>query len=648
MLITIKEEYVNSKRRQGIVKEIDSLVTAFGKDEKLGEPHIAGLPYVRTVMSGKVKEELNMFLILSLVATALILLFFFRSIQAVIFPLLVIGVAVVWTVGTLGALGYQVSLLSGLIPPIIVVIGIPNCVYLLNKYHHEYLKSENKILALSKVIRKIGIVTLITNCTTAVGFLVLTFADITILREFGIVAGINVFSTFIISVILIPAVFSYLPAPSTKQLKHLEFKALNGLLNWLDRIVNNSRKWVFTTTITLVVVCLWGSWKVHALSDMVDDIPAESKVKQDLRFFEEHLGGVMPLEMVIHLESIEDIKDLEKMQKIAQLEDYLAAEKLVGRPISVLTLVRAANQSFWFDSPEMFALPSPRERLNFGEFLDKSGGGDIKSYQNNHLVDSAQALLRISLKVTDIGSKKMDSLIYQVITPAADSILGVDKEYISYEGHEGFREAPYRITGTTPLFIKGNKYLIHNLRQSLLIAIVLISLIMAALFRNIRMIILSLIPNLVPLAITGALMGYFGIPLKPSTALIFSIAFGISVDDSIHFLAKYRQELFANGFNVKQAVSISIRETGSSMIYTSIVLFFGFIIFTASNFQGTQMLGLLTSTTLFCAMVTNLILLPALLLQFDSGKRKLDSKAFIDTYNKSKDGEDEEEAVEEK
>lgn len=654
MLVTLKEEYVNSKRRQAIVKKIDRLVASFAENEELGEAHIAGLPYVRTVMSGEVAKELNNFLILSLVATALILLFFFRSIQSMVFPLIVIGVAVVWTVGTLGLLhhysgngGFQITLLTGLIPPIIVVIGIPNCVYLLNKYHHEYLKSENKILALSKVIRKIGIVTLITNCTTAVGFLVLTFADITILKEFGIVAGINVFSTFFISVILIPAVFSYLPAPSTKQLKHLEFKMLNGLLNWLENTVHNHRKWVFATTIVLVAVCGWGSWKVHALSFMVDDIPAESKVKKDLRFFETHLGGVMPLELVIHLESVDDIKDLDKMQKIAQLEDHLSKEELVGKPVSVLTFVRAANQSYWYDNAVFFALPSPREQLNFGKFLERSAGDDVNSFKNNSFVDSAQALLRISLKVSDIGSKKMDSLISRVIAPAADSILGVEHPYDFYQGHEGFREAPYRITGTTPLFIKGNKYLIHNLRQSLLIAIVLISIIMAALFRNIRMIILSLIPNLVPLAITGALMGYFGIPLKPSTALIFSIAFGISVDDSIHFLAKYRQELFANGFNVKVAVSNSIRETGSSMIYTSIVLFFGFIIFTASNFQGTQMLGLLTSTTLFCAMITNLILLPALLLQFDSGKRKVGgAKPFIDTYNDAqKDLEESEEAT---
>jgi predicted RND superfamily exporter protein len=238
--------------------------------------------------------------------------------------------------------------------------------------------------------------------------------------------------------------------------------------------------------------------------------------------------------------------------------------------------------------------------------------------------------MRVSLQVADIGSHKMDSLLQQVIIPEKERIFA-----------DSGMEAT--ITGTTPLFIKGNAFLIDNLKTSFLLAFGIIAIIMAMLFANLRMIILSIIPNVIPLLITAGIMGFAGIPLKPSTAIVFSIAFGISVDFAIHFLAKYRQELFANNFFVPVAISKAIRELGPSMIYTAIVLFAGFIIFTLSDFGGTVALGFLTSITLFMSMLTNLIVLPALLLTFDDGKRKKDAHPLIEQVDEFYlEGEDEE------
>lgn len=646
MVIPLIPEYMNSKRRQGIVNSIQTRVEKFVTENNLEEAHFAGLPYVRTVLSGKVKKELNMFLIASLLVTALVLFFFFRSFSAVIYPILVIGVSVIWTVGTIVIFGYEMSLLTGLIPPIIVVIGIPNCVYLLSKYHQEFAIHHNKVKALSRVIRKIGIVTLITNCTTAIGFLVLIAADITILKEFGYIAGINVFSTFVVSIILIPIVFSYLPDPKHKHLKHLEFKGINGILDWINNIVHNHRSKVFALTIILVIVSAWGSWKVYGVSYLVDDIPETSKVKKDLRFFESNFSGVMPLEIVINTKNPKAYKDLDLLRKVNEFSDFIAQQEACARPNSILTGIKAVNQSLWYDSPDFYDLPTDNGKGKLARYIKKSQRKNKTnttglSLQDSRLIDST-GQIRLSIKVADIGSIKMDSLINQVIVPKADEIFGVETPYAEFKD---YKDAPYRITGTTLLFIKGNKFLIQNLRESLFYAIIMIALIMGALFRNVRMVLISLVPNLVPLLLTGALMGYLDIALKPSTALIFSIAFGISVDDSIHYLAKFRQELFSNGFNVKKAVTTSIYETGSSMIYTSIVLFFGFIIFTGSNFLGTKMLGLLTSTTLLFAMITNLILLPSLLLTFDSGKRNIYKKRFIDNYIKSQQDSDDEEEL---
>jgi len=633
IVISVESDYYQSKKRDNFMKTIISLTEVFEEKTQV-KTYIAGLPYVRTMLSKQVAKELNLFLALSVLVTAMVLYFFFRSFNTVFVSLLIIGVSVVWSVGTIASFGYKITLLTGLIPPILVVIGIPNCVYLLNKYHQEFDKHKNKIKALSTVIRKIGMVTLITNFTTAIGFLALTFNDIDILREFGTVAGINIMVTFLISVILIPSIYTYLPAPKKRHLKHLQFQGLNNFLKGLEWIVMTKRKTVYITTVFLVVTGLFGVWKISALSFMVDDIPESGKIVQDLRFFEKNFNGVMPLELVIETDDKRAVTKSSMIRKLDDIHYFLAGLPELSEPISALNLLKASRQAYWGGGKDFYDIPTRQDKNNIFSYIKKSGElVGIEGTEKNSLLysDSTGQQIRVSLKVADIGSKRLHFLIDSVIKPKVEEIL---------KPKDG---TSYHITGTTPLFIKGNRFLIENLRTSLMIAFVLIAIIMGILFMNYKVVVISFIPNLIPLIFTGALMGYFNIPLKPSTALIFTIAFGISVDDSIHFLAKYRQELLQNKLSVKNAISVSIKETGASMMYTSIILFFGFIIFAFSNFEGTIMLGLLTSMTLLFAMLTNLILLPSLLLTFDDGKRK-DVHVLIDDYEKM----DEEEVVIEK
>jgi uncharacterized protein len=616
LLVAIEKSMLNSQKRLALVQNIQDLGDAFTNKTDISL-HYAGVPYVRSIMSTKVKAELSMFLVLSVVATGIILFIFFRSFSAVIFPLIVIGVVVIWVLGTLVLFGFKVTLLTGLLPPIIVVIGIPNCIYLLTKYHQEMKTHGNKIKALSRIVRKIGIVTLMTNATTAVGFIVLGFANVAILREFGIVAGLNIFNTFIISLILIPAVFSYLPPPTAREIKHLDAKGLTSIIDFYNHIVHNRRPVIYTITTIIVIVSLIGVFKIKALAYMVDDLPESSDVKKDLAFFESNFKGVMPLEILVDTGKKKGILRLENLRKIEELEDTLSKITALSKPVSVISFVKASLQAFYNGNPEFYRLPSNQEKNFLIRYLSSQHdqSGLLKSF-----VDSTGQKVRISVKVADMGSIEMSKLVQNEINPAITKVLaGTDLKA--------------KATGTTLLFIKGNQYLINNLQSSLALAFVLIALIMALLFRSIRMIIISLIPNIIPLLITGGLMGYFGIPLKPSTALIFSIAFGISVDDTIHYLARYRQELLYTRFNVSKSVSISLIETGASMMYTSIILFFGFIIFAFSDFGGTVALGMLTSTTLLCAMFTNLIILPSLLMSFDTGKIRKGEQGFIEEYN---------------
>jgi len=627
-LIGIKDQVLNSKNREALTNNIIAAGDEFTKATGI-QLHYAGLPFVRSVISGKVKKEMTVFLVLSVAVTGLILLLFFRSWNAVVFPMIIIAIVVLWVMGSLVLLDYKITILTGLIPPIIVVISIPNSVYLLNKYHQEFEIHGNKMKAISRVTRKIGLVTLITNFTTAIGFLVLTTTDIVILKEFGYIAGINILATFVVSIILLPAVFSWLPAPTQYQLKHLKFRPLEKVIDGMDLLVHRHNHKVFAFTGMIVIISIAGIYQLNTVAYMVDDIPEDDQIKKDLSFFETHFSGIMPLEVIVDTGKRRGVIDLKNLKRVEEFEKFLASHRDISIPVSIVSFVKAAKQAFYNNNPDRYEIPNKRDKNYILRYLKNQ---EDNSGLMNSFVDTTFSKMRISMKVADIGSQKMDSLVNTVIQPKIDALFADTNAVVT-------------VTGSTPIFIQGNKFLVDNLKISLLLAFILIAIIMAILFANLRMIIISLIPNIIPLVITAGIMGYFAIPLKPSTVLIFSIAFGISVDDSIHFLAKYRQELFANNFFVPVAISKSLRETGASMIYTSIILFAGFIIFAWSEFGGTIALGVLTSITLLIAMCTNLILLPGLLLAFDDGKRRKEAHPLIELYDDHFYQEDDDEAI---
>lgn len=633
MIVSVNKDVMNSALREPLTA---SLLKAAGEFQKATgiEPHYAGLPFIRTVVTNQVKREMKIFLIASVVITGLIMFIFFRSSRAVIFSMIIIGIVVIWTVGTLALFGYKITLLTGLIPPVIVTIGITNAIYLLNKYHLEFAKTKDKIKAIATVVNKMGLATFLTNLTVAIGFLTLLSTDILVLREFGIVAGLNIMALFFVSLVMIPSVFSWLPTPTERHLRHLNFSMMGRFLKVVDNMVTHRRPVIFIASTALAIISAYGIWQLRSVSYMVDDVPEDSSVKKDLEFFEANFSGIMPLEMVVefHTKKRRPLLDIRNLQMVDRFESFLDSIPDVSKPVSLISFVKAAKQTFYNNNPDRYSLPSQNERAFILRYMQgqTDNTGLFKSF-----VDSTFSKMRISAQMADIGSERMDSLVNFVIEPKMKSIFVA----------EGKDSIVCSITGTTKLFIKGNKFLIANLKESLLLAFLLITLSMVALFANVRMIIISLVPNLLALMITAGIMGYCDIPLKASTALIFSITFGISVDNSIRFLAKYRQEILANNFNIPLAVTDSILETGKSIIYTSIVLFAGFIIFAFSDFGGTIALGVLTSTTLVISMFTNLILLPALIRTFDKPKKKKDQHLLIDDFDSSFYGESEDEEI---
>lgn len=639
VLAPMKKEYANSARRIDVTNSLIKLGAEF--TEKTGiKIHYAGLPFVRSVMAEQVRKELSFFLYLSAIVTGVIMLLFFRSFRAVIFSMIMIGIVVVWTIGTIALLGFKISLLSGLIPPVIVTIGITNAIYLLNKYHVEYVNRKNKMEAIQAVVMKMGLATFLTNLTVAIGFLTLLSTDITVLREFGIVAGINIIALFVVSLVMIPGILSWMPEPTQKHLKHLDFKILGGFVRFIDMLVHRHRLAIYVATIAVTAFAVLGMTRLYSVSFMVDDIPEDSEIKRDLKFVEENFSGIMPMEIEIDLQTKRrrPLQNLKIAKAVDEFEASLDSISVTSRPISILSFIKASRQAYFNNNPDRYDLPTSDMEAKF--VLGYLKGQNDNSGLFNSFVDTTYSKMRISMQMADIGSVKMDSLVKNVIEPKANALVAELKKTLKSKSDS----VSVSITGSSKIFIKGNKFLIENLTESLILAGILITLSMAILFANARMILISLIPNLIALMITAGLMGYFHIPLKASTALIFSITFGISVDNSIRFLAKYRQELLSSGFFVPRAVSESILETGKSIIYTSVVLFAGFIIFAFSDFGGTVALGLLTSTTLIISMFTNLILLPALIMTFDKPK-KSKQHLPIDDFDSTFYGEQDDEAI---
>ena len=616
ILVSTQPQVVRSVRRVALMESIVHLGRGFAEDTGI-ELHYAGLPFIRAQVAEQVRKELSFFLYLSALVTGLIMLVFFRSVRAVLFSLFMIGIVVVWTLGSLTLFGYKITMLTGLIPPVIVTIGITNAIYLLNKYHVEFIRTGDKMMAIRIVVQKMGLATFLTNLTVAIGFLTLLATDIPILREFGIVAGINIIALFVVSLVMLPGILTWMPAPTRKHLRHMNFRIMGRFVQALDGMVQHNRKLIYLVSIGLAAFSIGGMAMLRSVSFIVDDLPSDSPIKKDLTFFESQFSGIMPLELMVEIETKRPrpLLDVRNMKAVDGFEQSLDSIGVLSRPISLVGFIKASRQAYFNNDPAQFDLPTRQESAFILRYMK---GQSDQSGLFRSFIDSSFTRMRISMQMADIGSNRMDSLIRHVIEPRAAVLTASLKENLRTDSDS----VRVTVTGSSRIFIKGNNFLIANLTESLILACVLITLSMAFLFANVRMILISLIPNLLALMITAGLMGYFDIPLKASTALIFSITFGISVDNSIRFLAKYRQELQANNYFVLRAVTESILETGKSIIYTSIVLFAGFIIFAFSDFGGTIALGLLTSTTLVISMFTNLILLPALILSFDKPSAK--------------------------
>ena len=599
-VLLLDKSIVNSPARKSfIVDNLIPKVQAF--EEQYGlDVRVSGMPYARTLNSQNIIDEIEVFLIAAIIITSLIFFFFFRSYRATFISMCVVVIGVMWTFGILGFLEYEITVLTALIPPLIIVIGVPNCIFLINKYQHEFNKHGNKAKSLQRVITKVGNATLMTNTTTASGFATFIITQSKLLTEFGTVASLSIMAIFSLCLLIIPIVYSYMPMPNEKHLEHLNKRWINTLGDWIETTVKQKNIAIYIISVLLLVVSIIGIYQIKTSGSLLEDMPKNTEFYQDIQFYEAEFNGIMPLEILINTKRKKGVLKPVNLKKMSALEDLIFEIPELSKPISIVSLVKYSKQAFYNGNPKYYQLPTTQEN-GFILSYAKNSSNDLDLLHN--YVDSTGQYARITTFIKDDGMDQMDQ-IEDRLNKEISKLFDKDRYEVS-------------LTGKAFLFQKGTNFLIKNLVLSLTLAILLISIFMAYLFRSFRMIVISLTPNLLPLLITAGAMGYLGVPIKPSTILVFSIAFGISVDDTIHFLAKYRQELIASRWSVKKSVFAALRETGISMFYTSIVLFFGFSVFITSNFGGTVAMGALVSGTLLLAMMANLLLLPVLLLSLE-------------------------------
>lgn len=611
--IYLDKKIVNTPQRKDyILNDFIPKIEAFEKETGI-DLRVSGMPYIRTLNAKSITDEISLFIGASLLVTSLIFFFFFRSFRATLISITIVVIGVMWTFGLLGLFHYEITVLTALVPSLVIVIGIPNCIFLTNKYQQEYSAHGNKARALQRVITKVGTATLMTNLTTAAGFATFIITNSELLKEFGIISSLSIISLFFLCLIVIPIYYSYQPVPKAKHLEHLSRNYTKVFMNWIEKTVKYNRRYVYVVAIFLFLVSSIGAFKIKTSGSLIEDMPKNTGFYKDILFFENEFEGIMPLEITVDTKRKKGVMKLSTLRKMDDFQETIEEIPELSKPISILNLVKYSKQAYYNGNPEYYELPTSQEQsfiLSYAKNATKNSKDNLmKSY-----VDSTGQVARITTFMRDIGTGNM-AKIETKLWEKANKIFPKDRYNVV-------------MTGKALVFEKGTKYLLDNLVSSLLFAVFLISLLMIFMFRSFKMVVISLIPNLLPLMITAGLMGYFGIPLKPSTILVFSIAFGLSVDDTIHFLAQYRQELTRNNWKIKKSVFATLKEAGISMFYTSVVLFAGFSVFMLSDFGGTVALGGLVAITLAFGMLSNLMLLPCLVLTLN--KSLANKQEFIE------------------
>ena len=593
-IIMEHEEYLSKAKCDSLSEAIDATLINYEFDEI----HKAGRAVGQRYFVKRIEMELVIFVSIAIVLITLFLIIAFRSKWGVVVPLVVVLLAVLWLMGLMAMFNKNFNILLTIIPTILFVVGMSDVVHIVSKYFDELRLGKDKIIALKVAFKEIGIATFLTSVTTAIGFLTLISSNILPLQEFGVIAAVGVFVAYILAYTLLPAVLLLSKAPKVSNDKPRDnywHRKLHSFLLW---VIKNKSK-VFVGAVAVLIFCLWGISQIKVNNFLLEDLKENDPLKKDFMYFENVFAGVRPFELFIEVkDENKTILHPQVLKEISKIENYLQEDYGVGFVASPVTAVKMINKVNHQGRQTYYRLPSQEDEL---DKLSKQIKRFSKSKMMRNLVTEDQTGGRLFGKMGDWGAieiaKRNEAFDLFVQDNIDTNLIGL------------------RQTGTARLIDLNNELLSSTMITGLIIAFIAIGIIVGLMFKSIKMVLISLVPNVFPLLLVGAFMGFTGIDLKVSTAIIFTIAFGIAVDDTIHFLSKLRLEL-AKGRSELYAIKRTFIGTGKAIILTSLILVAGFLSLMVSNFKGTFYTGLLVSLTLFFAVFSDLLLLPVLLWMF--------------------------------
>ena len=604
MIVSLDEEHVTTKARKDLVLSLKQILDEYGSSHGI-EICVSGMPYIREITTQKMVKEIVGFTLLSIFVAGFILYLFFRSWRPLVSVVSIVIISVAYMFGIMVLLNFDVTILTGVLPPLLIIIGVENSIFMLNKYHREFDACHDKFEALRNVIVRIGPANFLTNTTTAVSFASFIITRNVLLVPFGILASICIMLTYVLTIVLLPTFFSYQKNPEGKMVNYMNNPRINYIMAEVSKFVLGRKRIIYAVLGVIMIGIVIGAGRVTTSGRVVDDIAKSDKLYKDIMFFEENVGGVMPFEISIDTKKPKGILNATFIRKVQQLQDSLALYPEFSAPLSIAEVVKFARQGFYNGKREYYKVPNNNEFGFILKYMPENKGGELPGVISQYM-DKEMQCTRISVQMANVTTPKIDS-ISKSLTPAINKIFPKEKYDVV-------------MTGSAMVTLQGTNYLIRNLSYSLFLAFLVIAFLMVITFRKFKMVVISLIPNLIPLLFTAGVMGYFGIPLKMSTIIVFSIALGISVDNTIHYLARYRLQMKINGNDIKKSVMAAIQETGPSMIYSASILICGFLIFAFSSFGGTKIVGFLVPLTLLIALITNILVLPALVLTFNRKK----------------------------
>ena len=580
------EDVLSKKRSDALADAVSVAVSQFHFDDV----HLVGRIFAQQVYLSNIQKEFVWFLSLSFFLVIIFLWFTFRRPYGILVPVTVVLIAILWTLGIMSVLHKSVDIMAIMLPTMIFVAGMSDVVHFFSRYFEEQAKGTDRKFIFRIIVKEVGMPTLLTLLTTVVGFLSLLFSSIQPVRDFGIFTSLGVVLAFLLTYTFLPSILFFFH-PTKIIARHEKEKGGSVILGRLLIFTLRKRKLIFLISAILLIITSVGISRIKINNILLEDLSDKIRIKQDFVFFDEHYSGVRPFELEISLIKGR-IWDYEYMKQVARLDSFVKKEYRAGFLLSPASLVSSLYQATYEDTSQTF--PDKEEYEELATLLQKNKNNkDLR-----RLVTADGKIARISAKTRDVGSfaiREHNQKLMKFIEEEIDPSLQI------------------QLTGAAHLLDRNNEYMVSNMTQGFIFSIIIIALLTLVLHRSLKMVLVFFLPNIFPLAIIAGIMGFAGIELKAATSLIFSIAFGIATDDTIHFISRLKIEL-SYGKSILYALKRTYLETGKPIVLTTFILLGGFVSLTTSNFESTFYFGFLTCITMVIALAADLFLLPALLI----------------------------------